>query len=80
MKHYHSISHAWLIILFAMLGGQASAQDDTLTILMRQLEDIEVSAMRVQQTTLSTAIVKSDELNHDNTGQNLPYLLLKTPG
>ena len=56
------------------------AERDTLTILMRQLEDIEVSAMRVQQTTLSTAVVKNDELNFDNTGQNLPYLLTKTPG
>ena len=56
------------------------AERDTLTILMRQLEDIEVSAMRVQQTTLSTAIVKNEDLNRDNTGQNLPYLLTKTPG
>ena len=47
---------------------------------MHQLEDIEVSAMRVQQTTLSTAVVKTDELNRDNTGQNLPYLLTTTPG
>ena len=56
------------------------AQEDTLTILMHQLEDIEVSAMRVQQTTLSTAIIKNDALNRDNTGQNLPYLLTTTPG
>ena len=56
------------------------AQDDTLTILMRQLEDVEVSAARVQQTTLSTEIVKNEDLNHDNTGQNLPYLLSATPG
>ena len=55
-------------------------EDDTLTILMRQLEDLEVSVARVQQTTLSTAIVKNDALNKDNTGQNLPYLLTTTPG
>lgn len=54
--------------------------EDTLTILMHQLQDIEVSASRVQQTTLSTAVVKNDELNKDNTGQNLPYLLTTTPG
>ena len=56
------------------------AQEDTLTVLMHQLEDIEVSATRVQQTTLSTAVVKNEELNRDNTGQNLPYLLTTTPG
>ena len=56
------------------------SQEDTLTVLMHQLEDIEVSAMRVQQTTLSTAVVKNNDLNRDNTGQNLPYLLTTTPG
>ncbi len=67
-----------LSLLFVPLS--AIAQEDTLTVLMHQLEDIEVSVARVQQTTLSTAIVKNDELNRDNTGQNLPYLLTTTPG
>ena len=67
-----------LSLLFVPLS--AVAQEDTLTVLMHQLEDIEVSVARVQQTTLSTAIVKNDELNRDNTGQNLPYLLTTTPG
>lgn len=58
----------------------AQEESDTLTILMRQLEDIEVSVKRVQQTTLSSAVVKNEELNQDNMGQNLPYLLSKTPG
>lgn len=53
---------------------------DTLTVLMHQLEDIEVSAKRVQQTTLSTSKVSNEDLNRDNTGQNLPYLLSTTPG
>ena len=57
-----------------------SESDDTLTILMRQLEDIEVSVKRVQQTTLASTMVKNEELNRDNTGQNLPYLLTTTPG
>lgn len=67
---------------FALLSMSAVAQtsEDTITILMKQLEDIEVSVKRVQQTTLSTAIVKNEELNRDNTGQNLPYLLSNTPG
>ena len=62
------------------MSAFAQTSEDTLTVLMHQLEDIEVSAMRVQQTTLSTTVVKNDELNRDNTGQNLPYLLLTTPG
>ena len=62
------------------MSALAQTTEDTLTVLMHQLEDIEVSAMRVQQTTLSTAVVKNDELNRDNTGQNLPYLLATTPG
>ena len=55
-------------------------EDDTLTILSHQLADLEVSAKRVQQTTLSTEIVGNEALNRDNTGQNLPYLLTTTPG
>lgn len=62
------------------MSAYAQTSEDTLTILMHQLEDIEVSAKRVQQTTLSTAVVKNEELNRDNTGQNLPYLLSTTPG
>ncbi len=68
-----------LFLLF-LIPASVCAQEDTLTVLMHQLEDIEVSAKRVQQTTLSTAVVKGDELNRDNTGQNLPYLLTTTPG
>jgi len=63
-----------------MMSAFAQTSEDTLTVLMHQLEDIEVSAMRVQQTTLSTAVVKNNDLNRDNTGQNLPYLLTTTPG
>ncbi len=67
--------------LLLLTGMTVHAQvSDTLTILMRQLEDIEVSALRVQQTTLSTSTVKNETLNKDNTGQNLPYLLTTTPG
>ena len=54
--------------------------DDTLTVVMHQMKDIEVSATRVQQTTLSTVVVSNEDLNRDNTGQNLPYLLTTTPG
>lgn len=62
------------------MSALAQTSEDTITILMKQLEDIEVSVKRVQQTTLSTAVVKNEDLNRDNTGQNLPYLLSATPG
>ena len=82
-----SFTHFFLyhLVIYLTIGSfyvcaQAQTSEDTLTILMRQLEDIEVSVARVQQTTLSTAVVKNEELNHDNTGQNLPYLLTTTPG
>lgn len=70
----------FLCALAPIMSALAQTSEDTLTILMHQLEDVEVSAMRVQQTTLSTAVVKNDDLNRDNTGQNLPYLLMTTPG
>ena len=67
-------------VITLSMSAFAQTSEDTLTILMHQLEDIEVNAKRVQQTTLSTAAVKNEELNRDNTGQNLPYLLSTTPG
>ena len=66
--------------LAQVLSVSAQWDGDTLTILMHQLEDLEVSAMRVQQTTLSTAVIKNEDLNRENTGQNLPFLLTNTPG
>ena len=75
---YHLVIYLTIGSLYVCASAQTSG--DTLTILMRQLEDIEVSAKRVQQTTLSTSVVKNEDLNRDNTGQNLPYLLSTTPG
>ena len=69
-----------LCSMSAFAQTSESQAEDTLTILMHQLEDIEVSAKRVQQTTLSTEVMKNEALNKDNTGQNLPYLLTTTPG
>ena len=62
------------------LSDGSSNEGDTLTILMRQMQDIEVSALRVQQTTLSMENINNAELNRDNMGQNLPYLLSTMPG
>lgn len=52
---------------------------DTLTLLMNQMADIEVVAERVQQTSSNHVKLENQQLNKDNTGQNLPYLLMLTP-
>ena len=70
----------FLCAIALSMPAWAQTSEDTLTILMKQLEDIEVSVKRVQQTTLANTMVKNEELNRDNTGQNLPYLLSTTPG
>lgn len=58
----------------------AAFAGDTLTILMNDLETIEVTAARVQQTTTNHETLDRASLNKENTGQNLPYLLSQTPG
>ncbi len=55
-----------------------SYEEDTLTIIGRQIADIVVSAP-VMQSTNSKQEIRHAELNQDNTGQNLPYLLSNTP-
>lgn len=62
------------------MSAFAQTSQDTLTIRGRDIDEIEVSVPRVQQTTLSHTITAKDELNRDNTGQNLPYLLSTMPG
>ena len=87
------INHAWLMLwgasaLFAaQVSAQTTAQDsaqvlpfDTLNASDFRIEEIEVTAARVQQTTLSHQVTDNKSLNRDNTGQNLPYLLSTTPG
>ena len=67
---------------FALMGrAEVSAQvihNDSTDLLYRELEDFEVSAP-VTQTTVSKQEIKHEELVRDNTGQNLPVLLSKTP-
>ena len=67
-------------ILSFNLLSYAQTNEDTILIKGRDIGEIEVCAQRVQQTTLSHQVTKSEALNHDNTGQNLPYLLSTTPG
>ena len=63
-----------------VMSAFAQTSEDTLLIKGRDIGEVEVTAKRVQQTTLSHQVLKKDELNRDNTGQNLPYLLSTTPG
>ena len=70
------------VFLCAALAACVSAwsqESDTLTLLMTQMPDIEVLAERVQQTSGNHYEYSREELNQDNTGQNLPYLLMMTP-
>ena len=62
------------------MHAQVTNQEDTLFIQGRDIQEVEVSAQRVQQATLSHELINNDQLNHDNTGQNLPFLLQTTPG
>ena len=59
------------------LRGMAQGQD-TLTVL-KTIDEIQVVAQRVQQTTTNHEIVSHETLNRENTGQNLPYLLSTVP-
>jgi iron complex outermembrane receptor protein len=76
-----------VLLIAAQMSAQSNAQDsaqvsqpDIVSASDFQLDEIEVSAKRVQQTTLSHQVTKSEDLNRENTGQNLPYLLSTTPG
>lgn len=75
MKQSLLISLAGLM----MSGVNVCAQPgDTLTLLMNDLQEIVVSAP-VAQVTNNRQQIAHDELNRDNTGQNLPYLLSLSP-
>ena len=62
------------------LSAFAQTSADTVSVHDFRVQEIEVNAVRVQQTTLSHEVTNSKELNRDNTGQCLPFLLSTTPG
>ena len=70
------------LILFCALAQVlcVCAQEEDYFLLDRELEELQVTAKPVQQTTLSGSSKTTQDLNRDNTGQNLPYLLSTTPG
>ena len=73
------LSVCCLSAALAVSGVRAYAADDTLTVVMNDLQDVQVVAQRVQQTTTNHEIVSHETLNRENTGQNLPYLLSTIP-
>ncbi len=74
-KNYFYVSAIALV-----LAAQTSAQDqaDTLSVSDFNLQEIEVVA-RVEQPTTNHALIRKEDLNNENMGQNLPYLLSITP-
>ena len=68
----------WSLTSVSAIAQVANPQDSLTRY--KELEEIYVQAARVQQTTLSTDAVGTQELNRENTGQNLPYLLSTVPG
>lgn len=68
----------FIALLATVVTANVSAESDTLTILMRELDDIQVTAT-VQQPTTNHETLNQEQLNRENTGQNLPYLLSQTP-
>ena len=80
MKKNLFVSAFALLSMSAMAQTSEGQRADTLGVNDFRIEEIEVTAKRVEQTTLSSSTVKNKDLNRDNTGQNLPYLLSTTPG
>ena len=80
MKKNLFVSAFALLSMSAMAQTSEEQRADTLGVNDFRIEEIEVTAKRVEQTTLSSSTVKNKDLNRDNTGQNLPYLLSTTPG
>ena len=79
MKKQSFLSVCCLTAAVVVSGIRAYAADDTLTVVMNQMQDVQVVAQRVQQTTINHDVVGNDRLNRENTGQNLPYLLSTIP-
>ena len=80
-KNILSINHIWLMVFGAfapVMSAFGQTSEDTLSVNDFQIQEVVVSAP-VRQAIVSREEVKYQELNHDNTGQNLPILLSKTP-
>ena len=82
-KNILSINHVWLMVFGAfatIMSAFGQTSEDTLSVHDFQSHEGEVTAQRVEQKTVASTTVKNGDLNRDNTGQSLPYLLSTTPG
>ena len=69
----------FLFSICSMLFLPLLAQEqDTITIIGRAIDEVQVTA-RVEQPMSTHTTVGNSKLNEQNTGQNLPYLLSTTP-
>ncbi len=77
INHFLRVCCGYAALLLSSVQGYAA---DTLMLVQdHQLDEIQVVAQRVQQTTINHEVIGKKELNRDNTGQNLPYLLSTVP-
>ncbi len=70
--------HLLLLLVAPCLCNLSTYAEDSIMVL-KNIEEVEVVARRVQQTTINHDVVSNEELNRSNTGQNLPYLLSTIP-
>ena len=78
MKTFTKTCGARLLIWGLAISGSATiAASDTLTI-AQTMDDVVIIAP-VMPTTDNRSECNNEQLNRDNTGQNLPFLLSSTP-
>ncbi len=70
--------HFLLLFVAPCLCNLSIMAQDSIMVL-KNIDEVEVVARRVQQTTINHDVVSNRDLNLSNTGQNLPYLLSALP-
>lgn len=75
-KTFRKAFIACFVLAASQVVNPLKAED---SIRYRELEQVTVTAPALKQVTMSNTVVDEEELNRQNTGQNLPYLLSTTP-
>lgn len=75
-KTFRKAFIACFVLAASQVVNPLKAED---SIRYRELEQVTVTAPILKQMTMSNTVVDEEELNRQNTGQNLPYLLSTTP-
>ncbi len=75
-KTFRKAFIACFVLAASQVVNPLKAED---SIRYRELEQVTVTAPILKQVTMSNTVVDEEELNRQNTGQNLPYLLSTTP-